>query len=330
MHIMSLSTFLSALSQGLLWSILAIGVYITYRILDFADLTTEGSFPLGAAVGAKMILTGINPVAATFAAMAFGLVAGLVTGILNTKLKIPGLLSGILVMTGLYSVNLMIMGKANLPLLKRPTMISFFTDKGFTNMQSAMTLGIIAVVIVILLLWWLFSTEFGFALRATGDNHKMIRALGVNTDSMIILGLMISNALIALAGGLIAQYNGYADIGMGTGTIVIGLASVIIGEVLFGRTSVVRSLCAVVLGSVLYRIIIAFVLEHGLQPTNLKLLSSCVLAVCLSLPVFKEKYARFLLSWSAKKQNAALANAANKPDGIALHSKKGGSGNAEN
>lgn len=291
MQIMSLPSFLSAVSQGLLWSILAIGVYITYRILDFADLTTEGSFPLGAAVVAKLILSGVNPVFATIVAMFAGLCAGFVTGILNTVLKIPGLLSGILVMTGLYSVNLMVMGKANLPLLKMPTVVSFFADMGLTNAQAVMTLGILAAVVVVLILWWFFSTEIGFALRATGDNVPMIRALGVNANWMVIFGLMISNALIALAGGLIAQYNGYADVGMGTGTIVIGLASVIIGEVLFGRASIIRSLISVVLGSILYRLIIAFALDHNLlKPTNLKLLSSCVLVICLSLPVVKDTY----------------------------------------
>ena len=260
MELISLGTFLNAVSQGLLWSILAMGVYITYRILDFADLTTEGSFPLGAAVAAMLIIKGTNPFVATFASFIIGLVAGLVTGLLNTKLKIPGLLSGILVMTGLYSVNLRIMGKANLPLLKQPTIITTVTDMGISNSNAIMLVGIVSVVIIILLLVLLFATEFGFALRATGNNPKMISALGVNTDIMIIIGLMISNGLISLSGGIIAQYNGYADAGMGTGTIVIGLASVIIGEVIFGKTSIFRSLISVVLGSILYRIIIAFVL----------------------------------------------------------------------
>ncbi|NLK38452.1 MAG: ABC transporter permease [Epulopiscium sp.] len=292
---MSPSSFFGAISQGLLWSVLAMGVYITYRILDFADLTTEGSFPLGAAVAAKYILSGYNPIAATFIAMGYGLLAGLITGFLNTKLKIPGLLSGILVMTGLYSINLRIMGKANLPLLKQPTVLTFFSDMGMTNTRAAMILGIITAVVVILLLWALFSTELGFAIRATGNNPHMIRALGVNTDFMTMLGLMLSNALISLAGALIAQYNGFADVGMGTGTIVIGLASVIIGEVLFGRTTVVRSLFSVVCGSILYRLIIAAALERrGFQPTDLKLLSSIVLAVCLSLPLVKEKYNRIV------------------------------------
>ncbi len=295
---MSFSIFLSAVSQGLLWAILAMGVYVTYRILDYADLTTEGSFPLGAAVAAKYILAGYHPFLATAIATLSGMLAGFVTGLLHTKLKIPPLLSGILSMTGLYSVNLRIMGKANVPLLKKPTIITMVTESGMDASTAALIVGAIGALLVILFLWWLFSTEFGFAIRATGDNPAMISALGVNTDRMKIYGLIISNAFIALSGALIAQVNGYADVGMGTGTIVIGLASVIIGEVLFGRTSIVRSLFSVVLGSILYRIIIAFVLDHGLQPTDLKLLSSILLAVCLSLPIVKEKYAGVVLNRS--------------------------------
>lgn len=288
---MQMNAFLSAVSQGLLWSVLAMGVYITYRILDFADLTTEGSYPLGAAVATSLIVAGANPFAASAAAFGAGILAGLVTGALNTKLKIPGLLSGILVMSGLYSINLRIMGKANLPLLKRPTIISAVSDNfGLTSSQSSMLVGAVLSVSVIIILYLMFSTELGFAIRATGNNRKMIRALGVNTDNMTMLGLMLSNALISLAGAVIAQDNGFSDVGMGTGTIVIGLASVIIGEVIFGRKSVLRSLISVVLGSVLYRIIIAYVLDRGLMPTDLKLVSSVLLAVCLSLPMFKAKY----------------------------------------
>lgn len=285
---MQINTLLNAISQGLLWSILAMGVYITYRILDYADLTTEGSFPLGAAVAAKYILAGFNPFVATFFAMISGVFAGLATGLLHTKFKIPALLSGILTMTGLYSVNLRIMGKANLPLLKQETIVTIVSSLGLSNYSSVFAVGIISAGAVIIILWALFATELGFAIRATGNNPKMISALGVDTDKMKILGLVISNAIIAMGGGIIAQYNGYADVGMGTGTIVIGLASVIIGEVLFGKTSILKSLISVVLGSIVYRIIIAFVLEKGLQPTDLKLLSSVLLAFCLFLPIVKE------------------------------------------
>ena len=306
---MRLSVLMGAVSQGLLWSILAIGVYITYKILDYADLTTEGSYPLGAAVAAQMILSGFNPFIATFVSMIAGMVAGFVTGFLNTKLKIPSLLSGILSMTGLYSINLRIMGKANLPLLKQDTVISIVSDMGIETSTAVLIVGIIFVLIVIAILWWFFGTEKGFAIRATGDNADMIRALGVNTNSMVILGLVISNGLIALSGGIMAQYNGYADVGMGTGTIVIGLASVIIGEVLFGHSSILRSLFAVVLGSILYRIIIAFDLSKGLVPTDLKLLSSVLLAVCLSLPLIKEKLYDFVEKIHGNKSKEGEVNA---------------------
>ena len=301
---MQINVILGAVSQGLLWSILALGVYITYRILDYADLTTEGSFPLGAAVAAQCIFLGVHPILATLAAMCAGMLAGLVTGLLHTKLKIPSLLSGILTMTALYSINLRILGKANLPLLKQTTLLTLIKDiEAFQldNTGAVIVVGLISVVIVILLLWLFFGTELGFALRATGDNADMIRALGVNTTRMTILGLVMGNALIALSGGLIAQYNGYADVGMGSGTIVIGLASVIIGEVLFGRISMLGSLISVVLGSILYRLIIAFVLDLGLRPTDLNLLSSIVLAICLSLPVIKEKYAKLLMARRGEK-----------------------------
>lgn len=285
---MDINTLIGAVSQGLLWSILALGVYITYRILDYADLTTEGSFPMGAAIAAKCILDGINPFLSTLLAAAGGMLAGFVTGMLHTKLKIPALLSGILTMTGLYSINLRIMGKANLPLLKQPTILSIASDTfHLSTKDTVLLVGILGAVLVIVCLWLLFRTEFGFALRATGDNPAMISALGVNTNKMKILGLMLGNALIALAGGLIGQYNGYSDVGMGTGTIVIGLASVIMGEVLFGKNCILRSLISVVCGSVLYRIIIAFVLGKGLQPTDLKLFSALLLAVCLFLPSIK-------------------------------------------
>ena len=305
---MSLNSFLGAIAQGLLWSVLSLGVYVTYRILDFSDLSTEGSYPLGAAVAATLILKGVNPFLATLAAAGSGVLAGLCTGLLHTKLRIPALLSGILTMTGLYSVNLRIMGKANLPLLKQTTVLSVASDLfGLSTTQAAMIAGLIAAVIVILLLWLFFSTELGMAVRATGDNPDMIRALGVNTNRMKMLGLMIGNALIGLAGGLLAQYNGYADVGMGSGTIVIGLASVIIGEVLFGRSSVLRSMISVVLGSILYRIVIAFVLDRGLVPTDLKPLTSIVLAICLSLPIVKEAYNKMISKRSHRKEAAADA-----------------------
>ncbi len=281
-----------AISQGLLWAIMAMGVFITYRILDIADLTAEGSFPLGAAVGATLIAGGMNPLLATIIAMVAGMCAGLVTGILYTKFKIPALLSGILTMTALYSINLRIMGKANIPLLGNDTLFSNLAAIGVPDKWTGVVLGLICTVIFIIVLYLFFNTELGFIIRATGDNEQMVRAQGVNTSTMKILGLMISNGMIAFSGALIAQDNGYADISMGIGTIVIGLASVIIGEVLFGNLSIVKRLMCVVLGSIIYRMIIALVLNLGMEPTDLKLISSIVLVIALSSPTWKKSLQR--------------------------------------
>ncbi len=277
-----------AISQGLLWAIMAMGVFITYRILDIADLTAEGSFPLGAAVGATLIAGGMNPLLATLIAMCAGMLAGLVTGILHTTFKIPALLSGILTMTALYSINLRIMGKANIPLLGNDTLFSNVEALGVPDRWTGFTLGLIFTIIFITILFLFFNTELGFIIRATGDNEQMVRAQGVNTNTMKILGLMISNGMIAFSGALIAQDNGYADISMGIGTIVIGLASVIIGEVIFGNLSIAKRLICVVLGSIIYRMIIALVLNLGMQPTDLKLISSIILVIALSSPTWNK------------------------------------------
>ena len=218
------------LSQGLLWSILAIGVYITFRVLDIAALTVEGSFPLGAATAAKLLTEGYDPITSVFVACLAGMAAGIVTGILTTKLKIPALLAGILTMIALYSVILRIMGKANLSLLRMDTI---FTLAGFISddpQNVALFVGIVSTAVLALLCYWFFGTEIGSAIRATGANPRMIRANGINTDNTIILGLLISNGLVSISGALIGQANGFADVGMGVGTIVIGLASVIIGS----------------------------------------------------------------------------------------------------
>lgn len=278
---------IGAVAQGLLWAVMAIGVYITYRILDIADLTAEGCFTLGAGITCKLITAGLNPFASTAIALAGGLVAGLVTGLLHTKFKIPALLAGILTMTGLWSINLRIMGKANIPLLKKTSIITMINDLGFDKNVSAIIAGLVLTIVVIVFLWWFFSTELGYSLRATGNNKNMIRANGVNTDFATILGIMLGNGLIALSASLVAQFNGFADIQMGVGTIVIGLASVIIGEVVFGNRTILRSLIAVALGSVLYRIIIAVVLKLGLRSEDMKLISSILLAVALCFPAVR-------------------------------------------
>jgi putative ABC transport system permease protein len=270
---------------------MALGVYVTFRVLDLADLTCEGSFPLGAATAATLMATGHSVSTAILAAAVAGMLAGAVTGFLTTKMKIPALLAGILTMIALYSVNLRIMGKANLSLLGVDTVFTF-TQKamGLNNAQTTFAVGLTATLVIGIGMYWFFGTEIGAAIRATGFNQQMIRAQGVNTDMTIILGLIISNALIAISGALVGQNNGFADVGMGVGTIVIGLASVIIGEVLFGTRSFKNCMISVVLGSVVYRIVIAVVLQMGMPPNDLKLFTSVLVAIALSMPLIKAKF----------------------------------------
>lgn len=274
----------SALSQGLLWSVLAVGVYLSYRFLNISDLTSEGSFTLGAAVCASNIVRGTNPLLSCLLALIAGALAGLVTGVLHTKFKMPSLLAGILSMTGLYSINLRIMGKANIPLTQSVTLLTKLKNVlGLTrDRDGAIYLGLIVVVILIVLLVWFFNTEFGFSVVATGNNDKMIRANGVDSDKTIIAGLMLSNALIALSGSLVAQYNGYADVTMGIGAIVVGLASVIIGEVLFKDKYFAVCLIGVVVGSIIYRLIVTFVVNTNFISANdMKLFTAIVVAVAI-------------------------------------------------
>ena len=274
----------SALSQGLLWSVLAVGVYLSYRFLNISDLTSEGSFTLGAAVCASNIVRGLDPLLSCILALIAGALAGLVTGVLHTKFKMPSLLAGILSMTGLYSINLRIMGKANIPLTQSVTLLTKLKDMlGLTrDRDAAIYLGLIVVIILIVLLVWFFNTEFGFSVVATGNNDKMIRANGVDSDKTIIAGLMLSNALIALSGSLVAQYNGYADVTMGIGAIVVGLASVIIGEVLFKDKYFAVCLIGVVVGSIIYRLIVTFVVNTNFISANdMKLFTAIVVAVAI-------------------------------------------------
>ena len=293
---------ISTIAQGLLWALLALGVFITFRILDVADLTVEGSFPMGAAISAVLITMGVNPWITVIVAGIGGMIAGAVTGWIHTKLKIPALLAGILTMIALYSVNLHIMGKANISLLRMDTVYSAIHSMGISNAVALTIIGAVVTVVVGLFLFWFFGTELGTSIRATGVNPQMIRAQGVNTDSMIVLGLLLSYGFVAVSGALIAQSQGFADIGMGVGTIVIGLASVIIGEVLFASSSVVRklfgnssfvlSLVAVVFGSIIYRIVIATVLYLGMPPNDLKLFTAILVALALSLPTWQGKFRR--------------------------------------
>ena len=281
----------STVAQGLLWAVMALGVYVTFRVLDLADLTCEGSFPLGAATAATLMASGHSVSTAILAAAVAGMLAGAVTGFLTTKMKIPALLAGILTMIALYSVNLRIMGKANLSLLGVDTVFTYTQQAlGLNNAYTTFVVGLAATLLIGIGMYWFFGTEIGAAIRATGFNQQMIRAQGVNTDMTIILGLIISNALISVSGALVGQNNGFADVGMGVGTIVIGLASVIIGEVLFGTRSFKNCMISVVLGSVVYRIVIAVVLQMGMPPNDLKLFTSVLVAIALSTPLIKAKF----------------------------------------
>ena len=285
----------SAIAQGLLWSILGMGIHVSYRILDISDLTAEGSFTLGAASFASLVVSGVPAALALVVAIAFGALSGLVTGLLHTKLSIPILLSSILSMTGLYSINLRIMGKANIPLSGETTLLTYIADalSLARDRDAAIILGIVAIVITILFMVWLFNTEFGYTIVATGSNDKMIRANGVNSDVTKIAGLMIANALIALAGALVAQYNGYADVGMGIGAIVIGLASVIIGEVIFKRKTLLLSLLGIVCGSIIYRLLVALVINTDFISANdIRLFTAIAVAIAIFIAnkdIFKRK-----------------------------------------
>ncbi|WP_428768665.1 ABC transporter permease [Treponema sp. HNW] len=281
-----------AASQGILWGIMALGVFITFKVLDFPDLTVDGSFALGGAVGAVLVSHNADPLVSLAAAFIAGSFAGAVTALLHTKLKIPGILAGILTMIALYSVNIRIMGKANIPLLGVTTLMSRVADlTGAGKTLSSLISGIVFSAAIIALLYWFFGTELGSAIRATGTNEHMIRAQGVNTENMKLIGLALSNGLTALSGALVAQSQGYADVGMGVGAIVIGLASIIIGEVIFGhRIAFWYTLAGVVLGSITYRIIIALVLQLGMKSTDLKLLTACLVALSLAIPVVKANY----------------------------------------
>ena len=280
-----------AVSQGVLWGLMTLGVYLTFRILNVADMTVDGSFAAGGAVSAILIVKGMNPWLTLFFVFVMGMCCGLVTGFMNTKLKINILLASILTQIALYSINIRIMGKANVPLLGHPTMMAGLkklTHNAISTTTASLILGTVVIVLIIAALYWFLGTEFGSAIRATGSNENMVRAMGVNTDTTKIIGLMVSNGMVALSGAFVAQSQGYADVGMGTGTIVVGLASIIIGEVIFGsKFGFLYTLFTVVFGSIIYRIVIAVVLQLGLKSTDLKLLTALIVALSLSVPVLK-------------------------------------------
>ena len=277
--------------EGLAYAFVALGVYITFRVLAFPDLTVDGSFPLGAAVTAVLIINGTNPWAATIMAFLSGASAGIITALLNTKLRINALLAGILMMVALYSINLLIMGRSNIPLLRE---ISIFDNvAGWLGMRPSVGLSIIfcgtLIALTLLLLNWFLRTEIGLALRATGDNEQMVRGLGSSTDMTTILGVSISNGFVALAGALIAQNQGFADVGMGIGMIVMGLASVIIGEGLLRPRGVTSVLLAVVGGTFAYRLFLGIALRAGLPPSNLKLITAGLVIIALAVPYIQKR-----------------------------------------
>ncbi|MBD8032673.1 MULTISPECIES: ABC transporter permease [Solibacillus] len=308
-----------SVEQGIIYAIMALGVYLTFRVLDFPDLTVDGSFVTGAGTAAMMIVLGYNPILATLVATVAGFIAGCMTGILHTKGKINPLLAGILMMIALYSINLRIMGlssdtgvtRPNIPLLNSETIFSTFgnfwsglgIDSVISNALKSMglatvptTWGILALMIVVtfiikLIVDWFLKTEVGLAIRATGDNKRMIRSFSANTDSLVILGLGISNGMVALSGALIAQYTKFADVGLGIGMIVVGLASVIIGEAIFGTKSIVRVTFAVIAGAIIYRMIYALALRvKWLDSGDMKLITAFIVILALVIPQIVSKY----------------------------------------
>lgn len=296
-----MSLLIGALTIGFILSLLALGVYVSFRIFDFPDVTTDGSITLGAAVAATMIVHGHNPVYATVAATACGVLAGAMTGVLHTRFHINNLLSGILMMTALYSVNLRVMGKSNVPLITETTLTTYAERAGAAllggsssvqvfgwdvSARDASTLicAVLITLIAGMLLYLFFRTNLGNAMRATGDNPQMIRALGVNVGDMIILGLALANGLVALSGALLAQYQGFADVQMGIGMIVWGLASVIIGETLVGVPLIGLRIAGAVMGSLLFRLLVAIALRWGLNPNDLKMITAVFVFIALVLP----------------------------------------------
>ncbi|SYX82345.1 ABC transporter permease [Paenibacillus alvei] len=276
---------LKSAELGVLYAVMALGVYLTFRILDFPDLTVDGSFTTGAAIAALSITSGISPWIGTLLAFLGGGIAGMITGLIHTKGKINALLSGILMMIALHSINLRIMGKANIGLMQNETLLTPLSH-GFTLL---FVMGAFALLIKFGLDWFL-RTEIGLSLRATGNNPRMIRSFGVHTDNTIILGVSLSNALVALSGALVAQSQGFADIQSGVGMIVVGLASVIIGEAIFGHRTIMRATLAVVLGAVLYRVIIAIALRMQMNATDLKLLTAVIVIVALTIPMIRKSW----------------------------------------
>ena len=271
----------ATIEQSLIFAIMVLGVYISFRILNFPDMTVDGTFPLGAAISAKLLTLGVNPYLTLLVALIAGAAAGAITGLIHVKLKVKDLLAGILVMTALYSVNLRVMGKSNIPL--------FEEDNIFNTEYSMMITIVVLILISKLLLDYLLKTKFGFALKALGDNENLIVSLGLNEEKYKIYGLMIANAFVAFSGAILAQYQGFADVGMGTGIIVIGLASIIIGDTLFGKRRKLAGTTIVIIGSILYRGVIAVTLSMGMDASDLKLITSVIVIIILWIQKQKDK-----------------------------------------
>ncbi|WP_232698570.1 ABC transporter permease [Brevibacillus daliensis] len=306
------NALIGSLEAGLIFSIMALGVYLTFRILDFPDLTVDGSFTTGGAVAAAMITSGLSPLLSTVTAIVIGCLAGVFTGILHTKGKINALLAGILTAIALYSINLRIMGKANIPLLNQETILSqmnALSQSLFSTESFAILIGIgVLVLLAKLFIDWFLRTEIGLCIRATGNNPRMIRSFSVNTDNMIILGLAISNGFVALGGALWAQYQGFADISMGIGTIIVALASVIIGEVLFGSRSIAVATLAAIGGAIVYRIVVAIALRVGLNPSDMKLMTASIVILALIAP----KLIAIIRKKRKKKYRSVISNVNSK------------------
>ena len=284
---------LSSISQGILWGILSVGLFISFRILNVADMTTEGAFPLGAAVGIVLLRKGVNPFLACVISLIFGVFAGLFTGVLISYCKIPPLLSGILTMTGLISINLRIMGQPNLNILENRTIFEMLKKLNLPENFDVIFIGILLVVAVISFIFLFFKTELGQGIIATGDNPKMAISFGISTKKMIIYGLMLSNGIVAFSGSVIAQYNKYADINSGIGTIVVAIAGIIIGEIIFSNLTFIMRLISVVCGSIIYRLLLLLVLNlKFINANDFKLISALIITIFLSVPTLKETLKR--------------------------------------
>ena len=314
-----MTLMLSAWTIGLILSLLSLGTYISFRVFHFPDITVDGSLTLGAAAGAIMIVNGHNPLVATAVGAISGALAGATTGVLNTRFGINKLLAGILTMTALYSINLHIMGKSNVPLLSSKSLITM-TESAISRVVpretisiagwevarrdlSSLLFALFCTAAIGLVMYWFFRTNAGSAMRATGDNEQMIRALGVSVENMTIIGLALSNGLVALAGALLAQYQGFADVQMGIGTVVWGLASVIIGEALVASDSLGFTIIGAIMGSVLFRLMVAIALRWGLDPNDLKLITAAFVFVALIVPALVKR-------WSVKRRVASYARTA--------------------